>query len=183
MPEETQGTTPTQETQGRDAGATETPQHGDAPGPKAGAADEKKFTQTELDALIQERLERAEKKAKADAEKAAAAAEAKALAEQGKYKELYEQEKAAREEAESKRRALELSALRRKVAEDVKLPTALADRIRGETEEEIRADAKELLAALPKPAAPNINNGAGGQQGNGKSLEALKQFESWVRRI
>ena len=41
------------------------------------------------------------------------------------------------------------------------MPQALANRLQGETLEEIEADAKELMAALPKPAAPNINSGTG----------------------
>jgi hypothetical protein len=43
------------------------------------------------------------------------------------------------------------------------LPAALAERLQGETEDELEADAKALLAALPKAAAPNIN-GQGGAQ-------------------
>jgi hypothetical protein len=55
---------------------------------------------------------------------------------------------------------LEAAALRREVAAKVNLPAALVDRLQGETADELEADAKALLAALPKPAAPNINAGA-----------------------
>ena len=41
------------------------------------------------------------------------------------------------------------------------MPAALANRLQGETAEDIEADAKELMAALPKPTAPNINSGTG----------------------
>jgi hypothetical protein len=55
------------------------------------AKTEKTFTQTELDAILTDRLERRDRKAKADADKAAAEAKERALAEQGEYKTLAEQ--------------------------------------------------------------------------------------------
>lgn len=51
----------------------------------------KTFTQEEVDALIRERLAREKRKAEEKAEEARKEAEQKALAEQGKYKEMYEQ--------------------------------------------------------------------------------------------
>jgi hypothetical protein len=53
-------------------------------------AEERRFTQAELDAAIKDRLARAEKKAQEATAKAKAEAEANALKEQGKYKELHE---------------------------------------------------------------------------------------------
>ena len=86
-------------------------------------------------------------------------------------------------EAEAKARELELNALRRAAAEKVGLPGALADRLRGETPEEMEADAKSVLAALPKPQAPDINNGAGGAKGNAQTPELRREFEAMVRRF
>lgn len=52
---------------------------------------EKTFTQAELDAIVKDRLERAQRKAQETEAKARADAEAKALAEQGEFKTLAEQ--------------------------------------------------------------------------------------------
>ena len=117
------------------------------------------FTQADLDRIVAERLERAERKAQEKAEKAKADAEAKALQEQGKFQELFEQAQAKLQEAEERARALELAGIRRDVAARLNLPAGLVDRLRGEDEAAIEADAKALIAALPKPAAPDINAG------------------------
>ena len=155
MPDDvTQDTQQTQETPQTDGNAT---------GQNGGqGAAERTFTQADVDKLIAERLEREKGRAAKAAEAARAEAERKAAEEQGEFKRLYDQEKAQREQAEARARELEQSALRRAAAEKAGLPGALADRLRGETPEEMEADAKAVLAALPKPKAPDINNGAGG---------------------
>lgn len=89
------------------------------------------------------------------------AAEAAALAEQGKYKELYDAEKQRAEKAMAEMQTLQLQALRRDVAAKVGLPPQLATRLMGETAEDIEADAKALLESLPRPTAPDLNGGAG----------------------
>lgn len=60
-------------------------------------------------------------------------------------------EQKAREEAAAKAAAAERQALRLKVAADLGLPPALAGRLQGETEDELRADA-ETLKPLVTPA-------------------------------
>lgn len=161
----------------------ETPQvDGNATGTEAGAA-QRTFTQDDVDRLIAERLEREKGKAAKAAEAARTEAERKAAEEQGKFKQLYDQTQARLAEAEAKARELELNALRRAAAEKVGLPGALADRLRGETPEEMEADAKSVLAALPKPQAPDINNGAGGAKGNAQTPELRREFEAMVRRF
>jgi hypothetical protein len=119
----------------------------------------KTFTQTELDAIVTERLQRAQRKAEEQANKARTEAERKAQEEQGQYQKLAESLKAELEQERTRAKALELAGLRRDVAARRNLPAGLVDRLRGETEQEIDADAEALLAALPKPAAPNINAG------------------------
>lgn len=54
---------------------------------------------------------------------------------------------------------LERESLQRSIAEKTGLPTAFAARLQGETPEEMEADAKALLEAMPKPtkAPPAIN--------------------------
>jgi hypothetical protein len=63
--------------------------------------------------------------------------------------------------------------MRRDAAAKHGLPATLADRLKGETAEELDADAKAVLAALPKPAAPNINATGGGAQSNGALSDDL----------
>ncbi|HQW89204.1 MAG TPA: hypothetical protein PK478_05110, partial [Nitrospira sp.] len=61
----------------------------------------------------------------------------------------------------AKLQAAEIASIKRDVAARLNMPAALASRLQGEDESAIEADAKELMAALPKPTAPNINSGAG----------------------
>jgi hypothetical protein len=57
--------------------------------------------------------------------------------------------------AEAERDALRLTSLRQKVALEKGLPATLADRLKGNTEEELAADADELLALVPVGADPS----------------------------
>lgn len=122
---------------------------------------ERTFNQAEINEMFKVRLQREHAKAQELAQKAAAEAEAKALAEQGKFKELYEKLQADNTAAQQRIKDMETAALRRDVATKFNLPAGLADRLRGATAEELEADAKLLLEAMPKPAAPNINANGG----------------------
>ncbi len=72
--------------------------------------------------------------------------------------ELSELDKAKKHiaELEAEIKAQARRELQRKVAEKVKLPLVFADRIQGETEEEMEADAIALLAAMPAQVAPKL---------------------------
>lgn len=119
-------------------------------------------------------LEAAEEERQSERE----AAEQKRLEEQQKFQELYEKEKAKREAAEAQRQALELTSLKRRVADEVGLPKALAERLQGETEEDITADAKALLKTLPRPDAPNLDGGAGkGGKGAGNNAPTWQEIQ------
>lgn len=135
---------------------TETAQP-DATGQKA----ERTFTQAEVDALIRERIARASSKADEAAKRATAEAERRAAEEQGKFQELYQRTLTELETERTQRRATELLMLKRDIGSKFGLPTALVDRLQGEDEEAITADAKALSLAIPKAAAPNINSAAG----------------------
>lgn len=135
----------------------------DATGEKA----ERTFTKAEVEALVRDRLASAQRKAEEAANKARQEAEAKALKEQGEYKTLYEKLQSELDAERQRAHGLEVAALRRDVAAKHQLPPALVDRLRGETLEELDADAQELVKALPKPTAPNIN--AGNANGNGSA--------------
>lgn len=136
--------------------AGEQQQESQAPAPQ-----ERTFTQADVDRLIGERLAKERSKAETMATKAREEAERKAAEEQGKYQELYEKAKRESAELESKLKAAEIASIKRDVAARLNMPTALALRLQGDDEASIEADAKSLMAALPKPAAPNINSGTG----------------------
>lgn len=131
-----------------------------APAPVNAETPEAKFTQADLDRILGERLAKEKQRTEAAAQKAREEAERKAAEEQGKFQELYQGTLAQLEKLAAEKRALEAAAMRREVAAKVNLPAALIDRLQGETADELEADAKALLAALPKPAAPNINAGS-----------------------
>lgn len=125
------------------------------------------------------------RKARDDAAKARRdkkALEEAQLVEQGKYKELAE----ARETELAALRATlaenDRMVLARKVAKDVlgALVTdtdAVAKRLTGTTEEELKRDAESFKAALPKPSAANTEGGSGRPSGGvatGMSYDQLK---------
>ncbi len=148
---------------------------GDATGPNSDSG--KTFTQADLDRIINERLQQERSKGEKAAAKAKSDAETAALAEQGKYKEIADQATAKLAAAEQAAKAAEMRLLQRDVAAKTSLPLPLAERLRGETLEEMEADAKAIMAALPKPAAPNINpsNGTGGAPAPGALDDAEKK--------
>ena len=99
------------------------------------------------------------------AEKAADEAARKQAEEQGEFKRLYEETKEKLEATQNETQALQRAVLRDKVAREVGLPAELAGRLTGDTEEEIKADAETLLAAIPKSgstAGTDAQNGTGG---------------------
>lgn len=61
------------------------------------------------------------------------------------------------EAATAKAAKLEREGNQRDIAARVGLPAAFAGRIQGETPEDMEADAKALLAAMPRSAQPNIS--------------------------
>ena len=99
------------------------------------------------------------KKLASDAERQRERAEAERLKEQGEYQKLFEKAQADLEAERTRARALELAGMRRDVAAKFQLPDGLAKRLQGETLEDLEKDAQDLLASIPKPAAPNINAG------------------------
>ena len=86
------------------------------------------------------------------ADKARADAEAASLAEQGKYKELWEKAQADAQAAAAKVAQMEHDQQRRDAAQAAGIPQ-LWERLKGATAEELAEDAK-ALAALMQPAQP-----------------------------
>jgi len=89
-------------------------------------------------------------------------------------------------EAEQKLAELARKEQQREIAEKVKLPFALADRIKGETPEEMEADARQLFESLPKPNTTKTGVTNPGGQAIEPKIERLnsdvKPFDpTWVR--
>ncbi len=133
----------------------------------ASGQSEKLFTQADIDKLIKERLDREKSKSEKAIATAKAEAEKQALEQQGNFQKLYETEKAEREKALAEMSALHLANMRREVAAAYNVPNGLANRLQGTTREELEADAKSLMDALPKASAPSLDGLSGGR-GNGK---------------
>ena len=94
--------------------------------------DEKKFTQADVDRIVQERI-------------------ARERAKYGDYDEIKAENEALKlkvAEAEAAGKAATLDTLKQKIATDLKLPPSIAGRLQGATEEEMRADGAKLLAEL-----------------------------------
>lgn len=119
----------------------------------AQSGDDKKFTQAELEAIIKDRLGREREKAAKEAEKAKIDLERKAAEEQGQFKALYEQVKAEVEAAKREVEQVRLDSLRDRVGREFGLPEAIAKRLVGNDEAELKADAATIAAALPKLTA------------------------------
>lgn len=130
---------------------------------------------------LKARLDEAERRAKNKADEA-----------ERHFKKLakFEQEEAKRREAEmtelelankrsqeleAKVRQLEISRLQHDIAAKVGLPSVWADRLKGETPEELEADAKSILEAQPKQkAAPNAGATNPGEQASKEETRAQK---------
>ncbi|MFA7094827.1 MAG: hypothetical protein WC116_10035, partial [Thermovirgaceae bacterium] len=101
--------------------------------------DEKKFTQADVDRIVQERIAR----------------------EKAKYAD-YDEIKAENEDLKAKiaeNESKTLDSLKAKIVTDLKLPPSLAGRLQGTTEAELKADGEKLLKEL----GPREPVGGGGQ--------------------
>lgn len=162
-------TTPTGETQ---SGITPSPAVNTTPAP----APEKTFTQADVNKFMKEdRLKEREKYADYEALKSAAVELAKIkesqLSETDKLTKKIADLEAEKSQAEARAKAAELARIKTTIGSKLALPTELQDRLRGETEEEIEADAKLLLAAIPKPAPITNTDAASGVNGSQPTQE------------
>lgn len=136
------------------------------------------FTQADLDRIVTERLAKERQRSEAATAKARTDAERKAAEEQGEWKKLAEQYKT---EAAAERQRAEMAALavlRRDVAAKLNVPAVLADRLVGTTVEELEADAKQLMASLPKTGTVSANAGNGAKQ---TGVSEGKNMNNWIR--
>jgi hypothetical protein len=110
-------------------------------------------SQDDLDQIIRRRLNGMRKKLTEEIrEEIEADIESKAAEEQGEYKKLYDELQVKHRELESRLAERDLIDRKRDVAKRVGLPDARVDRIKGETEEEMEADAKAMAALVKTPA-------------------------------
>jgi hypothetical protein len=139
--------------------------------PKAKTEQVKAFTQEQVDKIVADRLTKERKKYEGHEEAKEKAKKfdditAQKLKEAGEYEKLLEQEKvkheaelaaqkAKLEELEASIKQKEFDALKTKVATEEGLKADLADRLRGTTEEELRADAKAIASFLVPQSNPN----------------------------
>lgn len=142
------------------------------------ASTNRTFSQSELDAIIADRLTR-ERSKYTDYDDLKAKAEQFEQAEAAKLSELERTTKAL-EEAQAKAAQLELDQLRNKAAAAAQLPEGFASRLVGKTEEELLADAKKLAEAMP--AAPRQTPPAGRlQSGASPGGDADGSMSDWLR--
>jgi hypothetical protein len=130
------------------------------------------FTQEQLNVILQDRLARERRKNQEKYGDLDALLEAKARLDEIKTAEMTENEKlkqqiadleAAQVKQAQQIEAARVEALRVKIAAAAGLPAVVHDRLKGETEEAIKADADAMIAALKvAPVAPNIDGAAGG---------------------
>lgn len=155
-----------------DSGQTETGASGD----NQNAGEQRTFTQADLDRIVTERLAKERQRSETAQAKAKADAERKAAEEAGEFKKLYEGTVSKLQEAEQRAAAAALAVTRRDIAARLNVPVALADRLQGSTPEEIEADAKQLMAALPKPGIPTANAGNGAKQPGATDAKSMNAF-------
>jgi len=140
--------------------------------------DVKTFTQAELDKIIKERLERESTKRKDAEEKIKEQAEREALAKNQEWEKLAKKREDELLKAQATIKQHELNELRNKAAAKYQLPLEIAERLRGETLEELEEDAKSLKELIPDVKSQgklnSTNPGSGGKQ-VGETYEQKKK--------
>ena len=91
------------------------------------------------------------------------------------------------EKANAELKAAQLADMRRTAAVEVGLPLVFADRLKGETPEELAEDAKKRLEALPKtpktPAVSATNPGAGASQGETIAQQRARIYGTGINAL
>ena len=142
-------------------------------------ADEKKFSQAELDAHIADRLKREKAKQAELIAEAKKKADADALVKNAEWQKLAEQRLAELDEAQTKIKVAETLEQKRKAASKHGLPEELIERLKGVTAEELEADAALIATLLkdPKKVPPNLppTNPSGNSAITGESVEERRK--------
>lgn len=121
-------------------------------------------TQEELNAIIGERLKRSETKhaeetagLRKEIETLKAEKDALSKEKEGTSAIMAEKDKNLTE-LQAKVQKYESDSVKTRIAKEVGIPEGLIDRLRGETEEDLKKDAESLKALLPKHQAPGKGN-------------------------
>lgn len=117
-------------------------------------ADERRFSQADIDRIVKARLEDEKLRAKRTADEAAAKA-------RGEFEQLAEQRAQRVAELEAELQTARLSGLRATVAAKHNLPAELASRLTGSTEAELDADAQALAALVTNSRVRSADANAG----------------------
>jgi len=134
---------------------------------------------------IESEAEKEIRRLKEENEQLAKAEEERKKAEMSEIEKLqadYEAEKAEREkllnEIAKRDAERERNKMQREAAQKVELPLEFADRLKGETPEDMEADAKKLLEAMPTKPKPRVTstNPAGGAGGSGGETDAERRI-------
>lgn len=143
-------------------------------------APEKTFTQTELNAIVKDRLDREKQKygdIKALKEKAAKFDEWES-ANKSELEKANEKASSLEKELADIKKAAELKELRDKVAAEYKVPPVL---LTADNEDDIKEQAKALIGWANPNGYPDVNDG--GEVNNVKSRSTRDQFEQWASQI
>jgi DNA-nicking Smr family endonuclease len=143
---------------------------------EGGQANEKTFTQSELDKIVQDRVR--EERSKLDEYKAKAA----------KFDEMEEASKTELQKATEKAEKLEAELKGLKEAEAIKtmkdgvaaktgVPAAL---LHGKTEEECKEEAKAIIEFAKSYGYPNLKDG--GEVRNTSGISTSQQFADWMKK-
>jgi hypothetical protein len=182
MPDEptTQPTQDTSEGEGKNTVMEQGGQTADAQATsQSGTAEPKPiFTQDDVNRIVRDRLNEEKRKAAEAVEAGKKAAEEKRLKEQGEWKLLAEQKDERIKELEAALKDRDRQVLLNKVAVEEKLPADLASRLVGETEEEIREDAKRLAKHIAPPKPPQLDLPGSGPLNNGAKKPSVEEAQS-----
>jgi len=133
--------------------------------------------QAKLDEIIQGRLTRQEHKLRTDLtasirQQLADEAKAAKAKSDGDFEQLYQAEIAKRESTEKELATERRAALFARVATKHNLPETFRERLKGETAEELEADAKELAKHVGVRQAPDTEGGSGTRTGGRTTQQA-----------
>ena len=159
-------------------------QNAGAAGGATPPAGERTFTQAQLDAIVADRLNRERAKFVDYETLKDKAAKFDAAEEAGKTELQKATDKAAALEKELNglKQNQKLSAMRAKVATEMKLPAELAEFLTAGDEEGCKAQAKKLLDTLKPGGYPNVRDGGSAQQASGGG-STREQFIDWFSNL
>lgn len=152
-------------------------EQGGTTGTETGTETEARFTQSDVDRIVQTRLSEEKARNQKAIEEGKAAAEKKRLAEQGEWQKLYEEQKSENERLKADVARKDREALCARVTAEAKLPAHWAERLVGETEADLKADAERIAKDLAPPTAPRVDMGSGANGGKPTPAMARERLE------